>query len=196
MVTESVATPLTGGQVSESVPNTVTLSESLSLVLWRDHMARLATTILCLVAVSAHAAYMEGTVTLDDGRVMNLTIRDFKNHDVNGPGGENVTTRVARFRCSGEACFMPIGGFGYALPFAGFYWLTFDDPADGPRHYGCDTMSFDLKRRSCRVQSRVRCDVLDISPGPPFVVEAIAMGMLDVHRTTPRCRPSQRRTGQ
>jgi hypothetical protein len=47
-------------------------------------------------AGTARAAYVEGTLTLDDGRVMNLTVRSFRSHRVNGPAGEDVTTRVAR----------------------------------------------------------------------------------------------------
>jgi hypothetical protein len=158
-------------------------------------MGRVAIAILLwmVVAGTARAAYIQGTLTLDDGRVMNLMMRHFKSHLVNGPGGEDVTTRLARFRCSGEACFTPIGGLGYGLPFRGWYGLAFDDPAHGPRHYSCATMRFDLKRYSCRIRSRVTCSVLDTSLGPPFVDQTIATGMLDVHRTTPSC---QRRSGQ
>jgi len=155
-------------------------------------MGRVTIAILWMVvAGSARAAYIEGTLTLDDARAMNLTMRHFRSHRVNGPAGEDVTTRVARFRCSGEACFTPMGGLGYELPFRGSYWVAFDDPAHDPRHYSCVTIRFDLKRHSCRIRSRVTCNVLDTSLGPPFVDQTIATGMLDVHRTTPSCqRPS------
>jgi hypothetical protein len=156
----------------------------------RADMTRIAMLLLLVVVGSAHAAFMKGTLTLDDGRTATLTVRHFQTR-----GSYNVSVRAAEFRCSGDACFTPIGNFGYELPFMGGYDLQFDNPIFGPRYYHCGTQALGLKHAGvCRIESRVACLVEDSSMNPLFQV--VATGMLDVHRTTPSCQRILRRAGQ
>lgn len=156
-------------------------------------MTRVAIAILWLVTVStsAHAAYMKGTITLDDGRTATLTLRPFRVR------GRNVVVKTALMKCSGDACFRPTGDLGYELPFVGGYSLLFFNaafPFDQPNYY-CATQALGLKRAGvCRIQSRVICHVEDTHLTP--IIQVAATGMLDVHRTTPSCRRILRRGGQ
>ena len=148
-------------------------------------MGRVAIAILWMViAGSAHAAYMKGTLTYDDGRTATLTLQRF----VTG-GGPNIINRGSRFRCSGDACFRSGGVFGFSRPFNGAYALAF---YPGSPTYDCCTQDLGLKRPgACRITSRVVCTVFDIG-----LNQVVATGEIDVHRTTASCRRILRRAEQ
>ena len=143
-----------------------------------------------VIAGSAHAAYMKGTLTYDDGRTATLTLRRF----LRG-GSPNEPATFARFRCSGDACLGRRGILEFEPPFRGGYDLSFDALPDPTAPlYDCNILEVQKRPGTCRIASRVVCQVE--YPKPPFTFQTIATGMLDIHRTTPRCRRSLRRAAQ
>jgi hypothetical protein len=158
-------------------------------------MARVAIAMLWLVAAgSAHAADMRGTLSFDDGRTATIVMHRF----LTG-GSYNIQVRAARGRCRGDACFnsecaLLIDG----VHFSGWYELNFGEanlPTTGHGYYYCGTQSSGLKRPgACRIASRVLCHVESFDH--PTLIQDIATGMLDLHRTTPSCRRALRRAAQ
>jgi hypothetical protein len=152
-------------------------------------MARVAVALLWLViAGSAHAAFMKGALTFDDGRSATLTLRRF----VKGSGSEIINT-VSRFQCGGDACFGGSGIFGFSRPFNGAYDLAFF-PSSGSSSYYCDTQALLGRPGVCRLASRVICHVEDIRLNP--IIQVVATGMLDVRRTTASCRRRLRQSAR
>src|SRR5262249_34576152 len=126
------------------------------------NMRRVAIAILWIVLVgSADAAFMKGTLTLDDGRTATLTLRHF----VRG-GSPNIPSTSAGFRCSGDACFTPSGNIGFELPFRGGYSLGFDESASVSFPPYCATLTVQKRPGSCRIASRIVCDVEDPNMNP------------------------------
>ena len=153
-------------------------------------MARVALAIVWLVAAAnAHAAFMKGTLTLDDGRTATLTLGRFFRG-----GSPNIPVTAAAFRCSGDACFTPSGVIGFEPPFPGGYFLSFDAPPSGsPPYYDCSFLEVQKRPGVCRIASRIVCQAENAEPP---ILQVVATGMLDIHRTTPRCRRALRRAGQ
>jgi hypothetical protein len=153
-------------------------------------MGRVAVAILWMViAGSADAAYMKGTLTYDDGRTATLMLRRFFKG-----GSPNLPLTYASFRCSGDACFNGSGIVGFDPPFRGGYFLAFDEIAFDSPSYDCSILELQKHPGTCRIASPVVCEARN--PGPPNTPRVVATGMLDLHRPTPRCRRAVRRAGQ
>jgi hypothetical protein len=158
-------------------------------------MRRLAIAILSLVAAgSAHAAYMKGTLTFDDGRTATLAVRTFR-----WTGSWNEGNRAAVVHCRGDACFAStafLNLFYYPIE----YDLDFGEvntPTTGPHgYYQCGTQDPGLGvPRSCRIESRIVCKFESIDDLNGTQVD-IATGTLDLHRTTSSCQRALRRSAQ
>ena len=142
-----------------------------------------------VIAGSADAAFMKGTLTLDDGRTATLTLRRF----VRG-GSPNIPVTSAGFRCSGDACFTPGGRIGFEPPFPGGYFLNFEQSSSVSFPPYCGMLTVQKRPGTCRIASRIVCDVEDPNKNP--IIQVVATGMIDVHRTTASCRRRLRRAGQ
>ena len=97
-------------------------------------MARVIAMLWLVAAGSAHAAYMRGTLTFDDGRTATLALRRFS-----WVGSWNEGHRAASVRCRGDACFGSTAFLGlYYDPNSRFhyYWTT-DFGDDGGAVPGC-----------------------------------------------------------
>jgi len=139
----------------------------------------IAVLLAALAVYSAEGATMKGTLTLDDGRVMMLAVGRFHQR-----GSRNVTIRIARLWCHGDACFAPRGNAGYVLPLPSGFGVEFADRYFGTAAVGCGTPPTRVARPGCHVHEAVTCSVLTTAAGyVPF-----AAGALDLRRVTPECR--------
>lgn len=144
-------------------------------------MPRIAIAVLLAVLAvqSVDGATMKGTLTLDDGRVMMLAVGRF-----NQRGSRNVTIRIARLWCHGDACFAPRGNAGYVLPLPSGFGVEFGDRYFGSTAVACGTPPTRVLRPRCHIHEAVTCSVLTTTAG--YV--PIASGTLDLRRVTPACR--------
>jgi len=141
-----------------------------------------------MIAGSANAAFMKGTLTLDDGQTATLTVGRF----VLTSGNPIYGARQAVFQCTGDACFGPTGTVGFRTPRQAGYHLNFDTSSDSPSCFCRSSITFGIHPVQCGNVSRVECT--EVLPGP--ISNIVAKGMLVVHRPTPRCRRAVRRAAQ
>src|SRR5262249_31340422 len=143
------------------------------------NMSRVAAAAMMalVIAGSASAAYMRGTLTFDDGRTANLTVHRFHKGPCSTEG--ECGGIAASFQCKGDACFSAIGSFSLS-------GLVSEAP-DG-RWYYCDDQTPARGAGVCRIASQITCRFQDLSHPPTAPWVTVATGMLDVHRTTSHCR--------
>jgi hypothetical protein len=87
----------------------------------------------------------------------------------------------------------PTGGIGFEPPFRGGYGIGFDDSCADCFPHWCSLLATQKRPGTCRIASRIVCEVENPHLDP--IIQVVATGMLDVHRTTPRCRAALRRGG-
>src|SRR5262249_5123753 len=114
-----------------------------------------------VIAGSADAAYMKGTLALDDGRSATLTLRRFFRG-----GRPNIPGTLASFGCRGAVCFPPSGSIGLEPPFPGGYFLNFDQSSSDSFPPYCSMLTVQKRPGTCRIASRVVCDVEDPNMNP------------------------------
>jgi hypothetical protein len=141
----------------------------------------IAVSLAALAVHSADGATMKGTLTLDDGRVMTLAVGRFHQR-----GSRNVTIRIARLWCHGDACFAPRGNAGYVLPLPSGFGVEFGDRYFSTPAVACGTPPTRVLRPGCHIHEAVTCSSFTTAAG--YV--PVAAGTLDLRRVAPECRRS------